>query len=66
MYICVCKGITDSQIRATVNGGAESIKEVRAQLGVSSQCGNCASEVRDIVEATLAKNPASRLFYDVA
>jgi len=66
MYICVCKGITDNDIREAVNGGAESMREVRNQLGVSSQCGKCACEVRDIVKNTLESTPSPSLFYHVA
>jgi len=41
MYVCICKGITDKQIRAAVAAGASSLLDVRRQLGVSSQCGKC-------------------------
>ncbi|MFT6276087.1 MAG: bacterioferritin-associated ferredoxin, partial [Halioglobus sp.] len=41
MYVCICKGITDTQIRAAVEDGASSLREVRNTLGVASQCGKC-------------------------
>ncbi len=41
MYVCLCKGITDSQIRAAIEDGASSVREVRNSLGVASQCGKC-------------------------
>lgn len=53
MFVCVCKGITDTQIRDAVNGGAESVRAVKESLGVSSQCGRCVSHVRDVVKETL-------------
>ena len=42
MYICVCKGVTDTHIKDAVAEGANSLRAVRAQLGVASQCGRCA------------------------
>jgi len=67
MYICLCKGITDSQIRQAVNGGAESVRAVREELGVSTQCGKCACSVRDIVKSSLeTPTSPSPIFYNVA
>lgn len=42
MYICVCKGVTDTHIKEAVAEGANSLRAVRMQLGVASQCGRCA------------------------
>lgn len=55
MYVCLCKGITDGQIRAAVENGA-SIREIRDQLGVMTECGKCACLTRDIVKATQGSN----------
>lgn len=49
MYVCICKGITDHQIRAAVHQGADSMRAVRQSLGVASQCGKCGSLARDIM-----------------
>lgn len=56
MYVCLCKGITDSQIRQAVDGGAESLREVRQELGVATGCGRCASLARDVIRETLGQN----------
>lgn len=52
MYVCLCKGVTDSQIRSAVEEGASNLKAVRRQLGVSSQCGKCACDAKDIIRET--------------
>ncbi len=66
MYICLCKGITDSQIRDAVSGGAESVRDVRECLGAASQCGKCACHVRDLVKKTLKDSCQSAQFYNIA
>lgn len=62
MYVCLCKGITDSQIRTAVAEGASKLSEVRASLGVASQCCKCAVQANAIIREELAAlDPA--LFY---
>lgn len=53
MYVCVCKGITDRQIKAAVNEGATSMAKLRRSLGVASQCGKCTCLTREIVQEAL-------------
>ncbi len=66
MYVCLCKGITDTQIRAAVADGASSLREVHNTLGLASQCG-IGIIARDIVRESLdnlAENQ-QQLFYAV-
>lgn len=64
MYVCLCKGITDSQIRAAIQDGASSLKDVRNSLGVASQCGKCGILTREILRETLQdSNNEQELFY---
>ena len=67
MYVCLCKGITDTQIRTAVQDGASSIKELRNTLGVASQCGKCGILARDIVRDSLATMASDEepLFYAI-
>lgn len=67
MYVCICKGITDTQIRAAVQDGASSVSEVSNTLGVGSQCGKCGILTREIVREYLDDQAASeQLFYAVS
>ena len=64
MYVCLCKGITDTQIRAAIEDGANSFKEVRNTLGIASQCGKCGILSREIVrESLLGDSQEQELFY---
>lgn len=65
MYVCICKGITDHQIRAAVSGGADTMRAVRQNLGVASQCGKCGSLARDIMREALdeLRSADSGMFY---
>lgn len=61
MYVCLCKGITDGQIRAAVESGA-SIRDIRDQLGIMTECGKCACLTRDIVKSSLQQNNKEALW----
>lgn len=52
MYICICKGITESDIAEAVANGAGTLSAVRKQLGVGSCCGSCVPEAKDIIKQT--------------
>jgi bacterioferritin-associated ferredoxin len=43
VYVCVCKAVTDRQIRRAVAAGARRLRDLRAELGVASDCGRCAA-----------------------
>jgi bacterioferritin-associated ferredoxin len=49
MIVCHCHGVTDREIRASVQNGARTCAEVAECCGASSGCGGCASLVAEIV-----------------
>jgi bacterioferritin-associated ferredoxin len=53
MFVCVCKGVTDSQIREAVCEGVCSMRELCSRLGVAAQCGRCAPQARRVFEEAL-------------
>lgn len=42
MYVCVCRAITERQIHSAAQEGAQSLRDLRRELGVASECGRCA------------------------
>jgi bacterioferritin-associated ferredoxin len=67
MYVCLCNGITDNQIRTAVREGASSFKDVRSVLGVASQCGKCGILTREILRETLRDDNSDQdLFYAIS
>jgi bacterioferritin-associated ferredoxin len=53
MYVCICKGVTERQIREVAARGAHSLKDLRRELGVASECGKCAEEAKRCLKAAL-------------
>ncbi|MBK7356810.1 (2Fe-2S)-binding protein [Propionivibrio sp.] len=50
MYVCVCMAVTDRQIHAAAQEGARSLKDLRRLLGVTSECGHCATYARQCLQ----------------
>lgn len=42
MIVCVCRRISDHQIRKAAANGAHSLECLQFDLGVATQCGRCA------------------------
>jgi bacterioferritin-associated ferredoxin len=56
MYVCVCHAVTDRQIREAAESGARTLKDLRRDLGVTRDCGRCASCARQCLhEANVAQ-----------
>jgi bacterioferritin-associated ferredoxin len=61
MYVCVCQAVTDRQIREAAEGGARTLKDLRRDLGVTRDCGRCASCARQCLhEANAAQAKPAR------
>jgi bacterioferritin-associated ferredoxin len=60
MYVCLCTGVTDGQIREAIYEGCCSYREVRQATGVASQCGKCACLAKQVVRETLTELQSSQ------
>lgn len=50
MYICLCNGFTDHQVRRNAEAGAVSVSQVYQRLGCRPKCGKCVPVVRDMLK----------------
>ena len=53
MIVCVCKAVSDRQIRTAVKGGANSVRDLTRELGVGTCCGKCLPEAKAALSASL-------------
>ena len=60
MYVCLCHGVTDGQIREAIYEGCCSYRDVRDSLGVGTQCGKCACLAKQVVRDTLDELQSSQ------
>jgi bacterioferritin-associated ferredoxin len=45
MYVCICEGVTEDQVRSAVAGGACTIEDVGAACAAGTCCGSCHDEI---------------------
>jgi bacterioferritin-associated ferredoxin len=53
MYICLCRGVTDSAIRQAVDEGVRSYKELSRKTGCGTECGTCVDFTRSLLDEAL-------------
>lgn len=67
MYVCLCKAVTDTQIREAVENGATSFGQVRRDLSLAAQCGKCGILAREVFNESIDRNiDEDQLFYAIS
>jgi bacterioferritin-associated ferredoxin len=49
MYVCLCKGISDKDIKQLVSAGACSVEEIMRCTEAGTGCGSCVGEIAELV-----------------
>ncbi|NLW97554.1 (2Fe-2S)-binding protein [Luteimonas wenzhouensis] len=57
MYVCICNGITDQDIRAAAEAGCSSLPELTMRTGVGACCGTCIETAGALLEACRPSSP---------
>lgn len=57
MYVCVCRGVTEKMLREAIVQGADRMRDLKTDLGVTEQCGICACHVKQILDQTRVQKP---------
>ncbi|MEM7171381.1 MAG: (2Fe-2S)-binding protein [Pseudomonadota bacterium] len=50
MYVCMCNGYRDSEIREVAEQGVACAHKVYAALGNGPQCGSCLEYAQEIID----------------
>ena len=51
MYVCICKKVTDHQIRSAVlHHSVNDVRSLRHHIGACGQCGKCAGEAKNLIK----------------
>lgn len=59
MYVCLCNGITDRDIRGAISLGVRTMDELSAATGVATCCGRCADCARGMLDECPAPCPGA-------
>ena len=59
MYLCICKAVSDQQIRQAIREGVRTVGEISTRFGAGTECGKCLESMSEYVDACLAAPPAA-------
>lgn len=54
MYVCICNGITDHDIRQAAEAGCDSMAELTMRTGAGACCGSCVDMASDLLNQSRA------------
>jgi len=66
MYVCICKDVTDADIKDAVDSGAKTLRDLYRSHGVGSQCGKCTCVAREVIRDHSEELKAREAVADVA
>ena len=49
MYVCICKQVTDKDVRKAIAEGATTMRQLCRQLPLGKQCGRCCLTAKEIL-----------------
>ncbi len=50
MYVCVCKAVTDTQIKQAIDNGVCTRRQLFQCFGVGGECGKCNKHVKELID----------------
>ena len=58
MYVCLCKGITESEVREAGRAGLVMACQLKTRFGLkeSGCCGRCSKNIREFVELATSEH----------
>lgn len=54
MYVCICNGVTDQDIRRAAEAGCRTMAELTMRTGAGATCGSCVDMATALLEETRA------------
>jgi bacterioferritin-associated ferredoxin len=49
MYVCICNGVTDHDIRHAAEAGCRTMAELTMRTGAGSSCGSCVDMASELL-----------------
>ena len=57
MYVCICNGVTDRQIREAAEAGCASVAELTMRTGAGANCGSCLDMAAEMIAQMQSELP---------
>ena len=50
MYVCVCRQLTDREVKKAIKQGCNSLDALSEQLALGTECGSCCCHAEELLE----------------
>ena len=60
MYVCVCRAVTEQEVKATIDQGATTVDAVTRSCCAGDDCGACHDFIEDMIEERWGSAPSVR------
>jgi bacterioferritin-associated ferredoxin len=50
MYVCVCRAVTDRDVKTAIEDGADTVAKVTAACRAGGDCGACHAMIDDMID----------------
>ena len=50
VYVCICNGVTERDIREAAESGCRSVPELTMRTGAGANCGSCLDMAAELLE----------------
>ena len=57
MFICICKAVTDRDLRQAIDNGAYTRRQLSQCTGAGSVCGKCSCDIKQILDERVRPEP---------
>ncbi len=54
MYVCVCNGVTDHEVREVAAAGCRTLSELTMRTGCGATCGSCLEMAQQLLDEAQA------------
>jgi bacterioferritin-associated ferredoxin len=61
MYVCVCRAVSDKQIKAAIDSGADTVAAVTAACCAGDDCGACHGVIEEMIDERREATGVTRL-----
>ena len=55
MYVCICNGVTERDIRDAAQAGCRSVPELTMRTGAGANCGSCLDMAASLLDEARAR-----------
>jgi bacterioferritin-associated ferredoxin len=54
MYVCVCRAVTEEEVKAAIDSGADTVSAVTRACCAGDDCGACHAAIEGLIEGRRA------------